>query len=257
MLHFLLRASQLSFRYRTCHPRPEQNQQSQCETILRPVFRGQYHMVDEYGQGEKESHFLGCESVFVRTCLLLYARDLNIVSDGDDGSVLLVKVYQKHHGPLRRDELVGSLTYTIGEITRKLNNGGTRDLCMTCCTDAISAIKVLEEPLRKDTSDESGLAGITIKFGFAAILREGPNASELQAADAVTKMTETVSALGSTPPVVSLLGSAVDTGTNVVTKVQTFETTWGALLKRMELFNKIVADIAAVFHVHRLDFLSV
>ena len=114
---------------------------------------------------------------------------------------------------------------------------------------------MLEEPLRKATSDGSVLSGITIKF--SAQLREGANADELQATNAVTKATERVSALGSTPPVVGLLGSAVGTGTNVVTEVQTFETTWGVLLKRMELFNEIVAGVAAVFGILRHDSLSV
>lgn len=81
----------------------------------------------------------------------------------------------------------------------------------------------------------------------------GPvNAGEHQAADAVTRATETVDAFSSTPAVVGLLSSAVDAGTNVATKVQTFETTWGVLLKRMDLFNKIVADIAQVFGANRL-----
>ncbi|KAF8548063.1 hypothetical protein OG21DRAFT_1607113 [Imleria badia] len=144
--------------------------------------------------------------------------------DGDDRSVLLVQVYQKHH--VGRNELVGRLSDTIGEILGKLKNG------------------VLEATLDKDTPDESDRLRIAIKFALAAEeLRGDVNADERQATDAVTRATETVSALGSTPAVVDRLNSAVDTGNKVANEVQAFQT----LLKRMELFNTIVTDIAQVF----------
>ena len=103
--------------------------------------------------------------------------------------------------------------------------------------DAIYPIVVFEETLRRDASDGSDLSGITIKFALVA----------------VTKATEAVGALGPTPAVVDGLISVVDTGTNAVAKVQTFENTWGVLLQRMELFNKIVTEIAQVFGTQCLD----
>ena len=51
--------------------------------------------------------------------------------------------------------------------------------------------------------------------------------------------------------VVGLSGSVVDTSTNVVTNVQTFDTTWSILLQRMGLFNKIVTAIAQVCGTQR------
>jgi len=119
-------------------------------------------------------------------------------------------------------------------------------------TDAISAIKVLEYTFR-DTSDKSDLPGLTIKFALAAEPRADIDADERQAIDAVVRVTEAVNPLSSTPAT-ELLTSAVDASTNVATEVQTFETTWGALLQRMELFNRIVTDIAQVFCAQCLDY---
>ena len=107
---------------------------------------------------------------------------------------------------------------------------------------------VFEECLRKDTSDGSDLSGITIKFAFAALPSEGADADQLQAA-AIDQVTEAIGTLSSTPVAADLLASAVDTGTTVVTEVQTFKTTWSVLLKRLELFNKIVTDIGEVIGV--------
>ena len=106
---------------------------------------------------------------------------------------------------------------------------------------------MFEDNLRKDTSDGSDLSGITVKFVLAAELRADANADERQAADAVAAAAAAVNSLSLTPPAVDLLGSAVDTSTHVVTEVKTFDTTWGVLLHKMELFNNIVAGIAEVF----------
>ena len=126
---------------------------------------------------------------------------------------------------------------------------------MTCSTDASSAITVLEDTLLvgKNGSD---LSGITIKFALAAESLGDVNADERQATDAVIRATG-ANPLNSTPGVVGLLSSAVDTGTNVVTELQTFETTWGVLLQKMELFNKIVDGVAQVFGVRCLDSFTV
>ena len=88
-----------------------------------------------------------------------------------------------------------------------------------------------------------------IKFTFAAQPREGANADQLQATAAVNQANEAIATLSSTPAAADLLASAVDTGATAVTEIQTFETTWSVLLKRLELFNKIVTDIAAVIGV--------
>ena len=130
-----------------------------------------------------------------------------------------------------------------------MKDGGTRILCTACSTDAISTIKALEATLAPDGSDLSGFA---IKFAFIAEPCGDVNANKLQATDAIIKATEAASVLGSAPTVVGLLSSGVDTVANVTTKVKTFETTWGVLLKRMELFNKIVADFAQVFSANYL-----
>ena len=178
------------------------------------------------------------------------SEDRSHDSQQNDLSILVIKVYQKHR--IGKDKLVGSLADTISEVLRKLKDGGKKTICVTCSIDAISTIKALEETLGRNTSDGTD-SGITIKFSFAAESRKGVDAHELQATDAVAKATEAVGPLGSTPPAAGFLSSAVDTGTNVITEVQTFETTWGVLLQRMALFNRIVSDIAAVFDVRRFD----
>lgn len=179
------------------------------------------------------------------TCPLRYARELNIVSDGDDCSIFLMKVYRKRR--IGKDKLVGSLTDTFGGVLGKLKDSGRKIICVTCSTEVTSYIKVLEETLARDTSDGAGLSGITIKFALAIKPREDVNADKRQATDAVTTALETVGRLRSTPAVVGLLSTAVDTGTNVVAELQTLQTTWGVLLDRMGRFNNIVGAIAQVF----------
>ena len=122
--------------------------------------------------------------------------------------------------------------------------------------DMVTTNKVLEERIRKDASDGSDLSGMTIKFALATDSREGTNAAKLQVTDAINKATEGASALGPAPRVVDTASSAVDTITNVVTEIQAFGNTWGILLERMKLFNKIVAGIAEVFDSPILDSLS-
>ena len=112
---------------------------------------------------------------------------------------------------------------------------------------------VFEDTLRKDTSDESDLSGITIKFAFAAEPHGQGSAAEHQAADAVTRATGAVDPLSSTPVAVGLIGSAVDTGTKVLNvvaqarKVHMVETTWDVLLRRLERLDKVVTGLAEVF----------
>ena len=108
---------------------------------------------------------------------------------------------------------------------------------------------MLEVPLPKDTADgQVHSSGITIKFALTAEMRGDIGADELQATDAVNRAAEMVSALGPTPQIIGLADSAINAGT----ELQTFENTWGVLLQRMALFNKIVTGIAEVFGIQRL-----
>ena len=92
---------------------------------------------------------------------------------------------------------------------------------------------VLEVPLGGGTSDPPERSGITIKQA-----RGDVDANELQVTEAVTQATA--------PQIVGNVLSAIGTGTQVITELQTFESTWNVLLKMMDLFNKIVAGIAEV-----------
>lgn len=109
---------------------------------------------------------------------------------------------------------------------------------------------MLEVPLPKDTSDgQIHSSGIMIKFALTVEARGGIDAEELQATDAVDRATEMVSALSPTPQIVDLADPEINAGTNVAARLQTFENTWGVLLQRMALFNKIAAGIAEVFGI--------
>ena len=123
---------------------------------------------------------------------------------------------------------------------------------MRCSTDVSPATKVLKDILRKDTSDGSDRSEIIIKFALATAPHGNVSADTRQFTDAVTTANEAIGSLSSTPAAVGLLGSAVNTGAYVASEIQTFETTWDVLSKRMKLFNEIVADIAQVSCV-RLD----
>ena len=112
---------------------------------------------------------------------------------------------------------------------------------------------MFEENLGGDTSDGSDPPGMTIKFVLAVESRESASMAELQATDIVAPTTEGISAFGPTPQAVGFTTSAVDTTTNVITEVQIFANTWNVLLERMELLNKIVADVAQVSNSPSLD----
>ena len=127
-------------RYRTVRLGGAQN--SAFQTILCPVFHRRHNASDAHCRREEEIHSLGSGFILVRTHLFPpYARKLSFPRDWVDTSTLLVKVYQKLCFK-KQDELVGTLTYTIEEITTKLNNGGTNNLCKACSTDTISAISI-------------------------------------------------------------------------------------------------------------------
>jgi len=58
----------------------------------------------------------------VGTLPFLDTRKLNIISDGDDCSVLVVKIYQKHR--IGDNKAVGSLSDTVGGVLGRLKVGG-------------------------------------------------------------------------------------------------------------------------------------
>ena len=186
--------------------------------------------------------------------IILYGSRTNIVSDEDDRSLLLVTVYRKHH--IGKDQLVGTINDTIGGTLGKLKDGGTMPFCTSCSTDASSTIKVLEDTLHNDASDQSDLSGITIKFALSAERHGSADADERQATYAIAAATD---AITSTPAVVGLLDSAVNAGTNIATELQALETTrvWAVLMERIELLNKIVTGIAEVFGARPLGVLTV
>ena len=111
--------------------------------------------------------------------------------------------------------------------------------------------------MRSDSADGSDRFKFALKFTLVAPPSEDVNAEELQAADAIATASQAIVPLGATPAVVGVLNSAVDTSQKVVSEIQTFDNTWGVLLKRIELFNKIVTDIAQVFGAQCLDFFLV
>ena len=111
---------------------------------------------------------------------------------------------------------------------------------------------MLEVPLGGDTSDPPEPSEITMKFALSVEARGDNNANELQAADAVKRATKTVSSSRRTPQIVGRMRSAIGIGTKVAAEVQAFENTWNVLLKRMALFNKIVAGVAEVSGIRRL-----
>jgi len=103
---------------------------------------------------------------------------------------------------------------------------------------------VLEVPLGGGTSHAPEPSGITIKFALAVEARGDVNANELQATDAVNRGTDAISALRPAPQIVNQMDSAIGIGTKGTTELQTCKNTWNVLLKRMILFNKIVAVVA-------------
>ena len=64
------------------------------------------------------------------TYAFLYNIELILVSGGDDRTAFLATVYKKSdiQVPLKQNEVVGSITDTIGGILAKSNNGGTKTL---------------------------------------------------------------------------------------------------------------------------------
>ncbi|KAG9311660.1 hypothetical protein JVU11DRAFT_7895 [Chiua virens] len=146
--------------------------------------------------------------------------------DGDDRSDFVITVYQKHR--IRNDQLVGSLRDTIVGVLGQLKDG------------------VIKRTLGAIASSGSDLSGPTIKFALAVKLSERSNANELQARDALATAIKMVTPLSSMPGAVDLVTSMVQSGPAVMTQLQSFETTWDVLLKRLKLFDTIVTKIAEI-----------
>jgi hypothetical protein len=111
---------------------------------------------------------------------------------------------------------------------------------------------VLEVPLSGGTSDPPERSGITIKPALTVEARGDIDANERRVTDAVKQATEAISTLRPTAQIVGNVVSAIGIGKNVATELQTFENTWNVLLKRMDIFNKIVGGIAEVSGIQRL-----
>ena len=62
--------------------------------------------------------------VFVCTWPLFYVGKLDAISDGDDHSILIVNVYQKH--TWGKAELIVMLTHTVSGVMQKFKDGGKR-----------------------------------------------------------------------------------------------------------------------------------
>jgi hypothetical protein len=108
------------FRHRTSYTRAKQA--LDCEEISSRIFRGRYIKDDEESKREKELCCMESEFVFVGAFLQFHDREMNSVSDGDDRSTIVVKVYEKHI--TRKDVLVGSFAGTIGSVLEHLKDGG-------------------------------------------------------------------------------------------------------------------------------------
>jgi hypothetical protein len=90
----------------------------------------------------------------------------------------------------------------------------------------------------RSTSAVGSVSGLTVDVNS--------DADKSQTIQAVTQATRAIVALGSTPASVNILSSVVDAASKVVSGAEAFDNTWGILLERIELFNKIVASIAEV-----------
>ena len=75
------------------------------------------------------------------THALLSTIELTVVSDGDGRTAFFATVYEKNRNLFKENEVVGSLTDTIGGVLAKSKNGGTKNLCMTmsCFINTISS----------------------------------------------------------------------------------------------------------------------
>jgi hypothetical protein len=102
------------FRYRTAR---DHTTQDLPEAVSSRVYHRRYITSDEEDKGEEEWHHLDRHSVSVGEYSPFYTRKLNSLSDGDDHSELVVKVFRKHR--IGKNKLVGSLSDTIGTVLGK------------------------------------------------------------------------------------------------------------------------------------------
>ena len=89
-------------------------------------------------------------------------EELNIVSNGDDHSVLLLHVHQKHC--FGKKESIGYFSDTIGGMLGRLKDGGVMVLKLTHSTDMIAMVKVLKATISANPSNERDLLGSMAMF---------------------------------------------------------------------------------------------
>lgn len=118
---------------------------------------------------------------------------LNIVSNGDDHSVLLVHVHQKHC--FGKTESIGCFSDTIGGMLGRLKDGGVMVLELTHSADMIAMVKVLKATISLNSSNEPDLSGNMAMFTLDTEPCMEVDSYEHQAIGAITMVTKMVIAL--------------------------------------------------------------
>lgn len=113
-------------------------------------------------------------------------------------------------------------------------------------------LKVSEDQLRTNISNQANLSGITLKFSFTAEPHWTTDANSRQATHAITAAMTAVNPISSTPAAISFLDSVVNHGMTITPYVQKMETStvWTILMDRIKLLNMIITSIAEVFSDH-------
>lgn len=89
-------------------------------------------------------------------------EELNIVSNGDDHSVLLMHVHQKHC--FGKKESIGCFPDTIGGMLGRFKDGGVMVLKLTHSADMIAMVKVLKATISPNLFNEPDLSGSMAMF---------------------------------------------------------------------------------------------
>jgi hypothetical protein len=100
----------------------------QVEFSVGGYITGDEEVEREEGERDESCELLGQYIVFVGPCPSLYAVGLNLFSDGDESSAVLVNIYRRHR--LRKRRLVGCLKDTVGGLVGRLKDGGVQSLCL-------------------------------------------------------------------------------------------------------------------------------
>ena len=148
---------------------------------------------------------------------------------------------------LQVTDAVKEATETVSALRPTPQIVGQMDSAISAGTKVATELQTFGEVLLGGgPSDVPVHTGTMTKPALNAEPRGDVNANELRVADVVESAVEAVSAFRPTPHIVVQVDSAIGTGTQVATQLQTFENTWSVLLTRMALFNKIVGGIAEV-----------